>query len=61
MDDCILTTECLVIILILIFFSFHKHFRLDGIFLLGKQSLFLSEITTPNLFASIKPPINEWN
>ena len=46
--------ECLVIILILIFFSFYKHFRLGNIFLLGNRLLFLSQIVILNLYASNK-------
>lgn len=41
-EDRILATGCLVVILILISFSFYKHFKLGGILLLGNQLLFSS-------------------
>ena len=54
MEDHILATECLVIILILISFSFYKHSRLGGIFLSGNRLLFSSQIIASNLYASNK-------
>ncbi len=61
MENRILTTRYIVVIFIFIFFPFYKHSRLGDIFLLGNQSLFLSQIAVFNLYTSIKPLINKRN
>ena len=49
-----LAIGCLIIILILISFPFHKHFRLGNIFLSSNQLFFSSQMITLNFYASNK-------